>query len=252
MANVHEMMLLVSVRSASEAHAALAGGANWIDLKEPAVGALGAVDAEVARAVVAEIGAKCPLSAALGELREWQSSRSRDLVDVPTLKVMKLGLANCGEWPHWQDRWLDAFANCSARGKQLAAVVYADWHDACAPSPSDVLDCASRAGGKYLLIDTFYKQGLSSLEILGLDQVARLLHLARERGLTTVLAGSLRFNDLSSVAALAVDIVAIRGAACRGDRSSLLDTTLVGKFRSQLSDATRNVQDLNSCLTSVS
>ena len=39
------MRLLVSVRSADEVAAAMAGGADIIDAKEPARGSLGAVDA---------------------------------------------------------------------------------------------------------------------------------------------------------------------------------------------------------------
>ena len=37
------MRLLVSVRSAAEARAALSGGADIIDAKEPSLGSLGAV-----------------------------------------------------------------------------------------------------------------------------------------------------------------------------------------------------------------
>ena len=60
--------LLVSVRDVSEAAAALAGGADWIDLKEPFTGPLGAVDVETAEGVVECVAGRCQVSAALGEL----------------------------------------------------------------------------------------------------------------------------------------------------------------------------------------
>ena len=44
-------LLLASVRSAGEAQVAVAGGADLIDAKEPARGALGAVDADVVSAI---------------------------------------------------------------------------------------------------------------------------------------------------------------------------------------------------------
>ena len=46
------MRLLVSVRSEEEARAALAGGAEIIDAKEPSRGALGAVEIGVLREIV--------------------------------------------------------------------------------------------------------------------------------------------------------------------------------------------------------
>src|SRR5437016_5096196 len=62
--------LLVSVRSAAEAEAALAGGAQVIDVKEPLRGALGRADDAAIAAVVEAVAGRCPVSAALGELRE--------------------------------------------------------------------------------------------------------------------------------------------------------------------------------------
>ena len=49
------MQLLVSVRSAEEAAAALAGGADLIDAKDPAAGPLGPVSLERFREIVVEV-----------------------------------------------------------------------------------------------------------------------------------------------------------------------------------------------------
>src|SRR5438045_845951 len=62
------MELLVSVRSAAEAEAALEGGAAVIDVKEPANGPLGRADDETIAAVVRRVAGRRPVSAALGEL----------------------------------------------------------------------------------------------------------------------------------------------------------------------------------------
>src|SRR5438552_1913494 len=59
--------LLVSVRSADEVKAALAGGADLIDVKEPAKGPLAPAEAEVVAAVIDKVGGRVPVSAALGE-----------------------------------------------------------------------------------------------------------------------------------------------------------------------------------------
>ena len=61
------MRLLVSVASAVEASAALAGGADVIDAKDPLAGALGAVSADVLREIQAVVSSARPLTAALGD-----------------------------------------------------------------------------------------------------------------------------------------------------------------------------------------
>ena len=61
------MRLLVSVRAGHEVAAALAGGADIIDAKEPARGSLGPVAPEVLRAISARVPESVPLSVALGD-----------------------------------------------------------------------------------------------------------------------------------------------------------------------------------------
>jgi uncharacterized protein (UPF0264 family) len=68
--------LLVSVRSAAEAEAALAGGAGLIDVQEPGRGSLGRADAETVAAVLRAVAGRRPVSAALGELTEGGASPS--------------------------------------------------------------------------------------------------------------------------------------------------------------------------------
>src|SRR4029077_12704545 len=65
-----EMRLLVSVRGSVEARAAVAGGADVIDAKDPDRGPLGAVRADQLAAIRREVGAARPVSAALGDARD--------------------------------------------------------------------------------------------------------------------------------------------------------------------------------------
>ena len=86
--------LLVSVRSAEEARAALAGGADLIDIKEPAHGALGAADRAAMIAIVAAVAGHVPVSAALGELA---NPAQLDASLAGQIAFAKFGLAGCGE-----------------------------------------------------------------------------------------------------------------------------------------------------------
>ena len=70
------MRLLVSVRSAEEVSAALAGGADIIDAKEPARGSLGRVTPAVLSAIAACTPASVPLSVALGDCADLDTLRA--------------------------------------------------------------------------------------------------------------------------------------------------------------------------------
>ena len=70
------MRLLVSVRSAEEVSAALAGGADIIDAKEPARGSLGRVTPAVLSAIAARTPASVPFSVALGDCADLDTLRA--------------------------------------------------------------------------------------------------------------------------------------------------------------------------------
>src|SRR5688500_11033384 len=95
--------LLVSVRSAIEARAELAGGANLIDVKEPRRGALVAADAVVWREVEVAVAGGVPLSAALGEVADEPPADPRLL--GPTYRFAKIGLAYATVRRDWARNW---------------------------------------------------------------------------------------------------------------------------------------------------
>src|SRR5262245_33040885 len=95
--------LLVSVRSADEARAALAGGAAVIDVKEPDRGPLGRADARVWRDVRRVVPPTISVSVALGELPDWADQSSPAPSSFDGIAYRKLGLAGSGL--DWASRW---------------------------------------------------------------------------------------------------------------------------------------------------
>ncbi len=86
-----------------------------------------------------------PLSAALGELADWQSQPMPAL--PPHLQYAKLGLAGMASEPHWRSIWKQVRSEFDVlRGKPLewVAVAYADAERSGAPAVKDVLLAASR------------------------------------------------------------------------------------------------------------
>src|SRR4051812_42317194 len=99
--------LLVSVRSPEEALAALTGGADVIDVKEPDRGSLGAADPGTITDIARAVNGRAPVTAAVGELVDWKQfefvgprSSQHDAV-----LLFKFGLSFCEEIADWPVRW---------------------------------------------------------------------------------------------------------------------------------------------------
>ena len=185
--------LLVSVRSAAEAEAALAGGAAVIDVKEPKHGALGRAADAVLADVVRAVAGRAPVSAALGELRDRPDANLPS--SLPSLVYVKCGLARCAADPG--DGWrsaIDALAcavEASAPSCRMAVVAYADWRRAQAPTPDEVCTFVCQRPGWALLLDTWGKDGLTLLDWMSCVEVHRMGRVCRDAGVTIALAGSL-------------------------------------------------------------
>lgn len=233
--------LLVSVRSADEALAALAGGCDLIDLKDPTRGSLGAAEPAVIEAACAAVrsAGSAPVSAALGELWEWPLERATPPLD-PAVTLVKLGLSHCADEPAWPRRWRavrDRFDGAAGRPLGWMAVLYAD-AAAAGPCPELLLDLAATSGCRGVLVDTFLKDGRRLLDHVAPEELARWRRAAAGAGLTFAVAGSLRVADLSRIVEVAPDIVAVRGAACRSEeRTSEICSAAVREFGKALKAA---------------
>lgn len=222
--------LLVSVRDSHEALAALDGGADLIDVKEPRRGALGAADAEVVAEVVRVVEGRAPTSMALGELVDLaERIEERNAPSWPTTDFAKVGLAGCTRWQDWPQHWRAALDRLPAETERVA-VVYADWESCGAPEPYAVLRHGSEHGCAAVLVDTYDKARGALVDLWTPSYLARYLAAVRSERLLAVVAGSLQATTLASVAALRPDYVAVRGAACLGVRTGAIDPLRVRRL----------------------
>jgi uncharacterized protein (UPF0264 family) len=213
--------LLVSVRSAAEAEAALAGGADLIDVKEPGRGSLGRADDSVIEAVVRVVAGRKPVSAAMGEVRDFVP------VSGPEVHYRKWGFAGCGRQP--EQYWNRIVATNPARQTALAA--YADWERADAPRPEAVRELACRWQCGAFLLDTFLKDGSTLLDWMSYRELALLCESCLAGGLRVALAGALGHREIADLARLLPDWFAVRGAACaEGKRDGAIDQQQVRRL----------------------
>jgi hypothetical protein len=225
------MQLLVSVRDAREAIDALDGGAAIIDVKEPARGSLGAADPECWREVAQVIDGRVPISIALGELRDIQPDVGDDV--VPGVDYAKVGLAGCNARAGWFSRWQEVAGRM--QGTAPVAVVYADWKTCGSPPPDQILAAAKELGCPALLCDTHDKQSGGLFDHLDRDTLRSLSEAVRSEGMMFALAGSLNLQQLDSLMHFRPDYVAVRGAACAGNRLGTIQRDKVRAIVEQLS-----------------
>lgn len=238
----NRMQLLVSVVCVEEVSAAVAGGADIIDVKNPWEGSLGANFPHVIRLIRESTPPGVPVSAAIG--------------DVPNLPGMAAlaaaGAAGCGVQyvkvglmgPREPDDALRLLtAVCRAAREQdpavrIMAAAYADAHVVGSFPPMDLPALAEEAGADGCMLDTAVKKGGTLLSVLSTLELEGFVARCRSAGLLSALAGSLRVEDLPRVCELDPDIVGVRTAACRGDRvNGRIDREAVRRLKDRISAA---------------
>ena len=237
-------LLLVSVRSPEEANAALRGGADILDVKEPRRGSLGMADIEVIAAIARQLAdsnhdqiqraTPIPLSVALGEVHDWRNARS--IPPLPeAVTFAKLGLSHLAPHNNWSDEWLRVRHSFEERGTaQLnwVAVAYADADAATSPPIDDVLTAAIDTNCSGLLIDTFTKTGLTLTDCCHITSLAVLADRCHSAGLFLALAGRLTRESLPALNRIPADVLAIRSAACEAaTREGRVTEPAVADFR---------------------
>lgn len=230
------MQLLVSVRVEDEVAAALGGGADIIDAKDPSRGSLGPVSPEGLLAIATRVPATVALSAALGDFRSPDAVRTAvagaTLPSREAATYVKLGFA--GERSEAVVTSLIAAALQEAAGDTIVVpVAYADHDAAGSLRPEAILRATLAGGARAILIDTCIKDGRGLLDSIPLVRLRTLSTDARSAGLMLAVAGSLNLSALDRVADLA-DVIGVRGAACRGGREGRVDADLVRALRDRL------------------
>lgn len=229
---------LASVRSIAEAQTALAGGADIIDVKEPAAGALGAAQIGEIAAIVERVGGLRPVSATVGDLP------SRPDVVCPAVErtaaagvdIVKVGLFDRGV----NESLLRALAAYTVKGLRLVAVLFAD------RAPNwDLVPLLAQYGLYGIMLDTADKGGGSLRQRLSAPVLMQFVATARTHGLLAGLAGSLAPDDVEPLLALAPDYLGFRGALCAAAaRTRGLEASAVQHVRTLIPQACQDYKGL--------
>jgi uncharacterized protein (UPF0264 family) len=212
------MQLLVSVTDAEEATTAARAGADVIDVKDPAAGALGCPAPGVVRAVRAAIPPALPVSVALGD-GPWKTGEAADAAVCAVAEgatFVKLGLRSTSVAEAVVI--LDEVRMALPPETRLIVAGFADFARAGSPAPADLPRIAAVTGAHGCLLDTAIKDGRGLFAWMDPEALTGFVDACRASAILSALAGSLTQAALAAVAAIGPDIVGVRGAACDGDR----------------------------------
>ncbi|MEN3793903.1 (5-formylfuran-3-yl)methyl phosphate synthase [Fulvimarina sp. MAC3] len=220
---------LASVSGPDEALVALRGGADIIDLKNPADGPLGAVSPALIEATIAAVGGRRPVSAVAGNC-PMEPEAVRAAIE-PRLEAdfVKIGLFPAGIAA--SEAVVEAAADFSERSL-LIAVLFADQDPDFA-----ILDKLAQCGFSGVMLDTMEKGAGGLTRHLSSARLQDFVARGRERNLTVGLAGSLEVPDIPRLGPLAPDFLGFRGALTSGGRDAMLDERRVAEIAALIAGA---------------
>lgn len=202
---------LASVTSVAEALTARAAGAEIIDCKNPAQGALGALPHDVVRAIVDAIEGAVPVSATIGDLPPDPEAvcTATAAMAANGADFVKIGFFNGGN-PH---ATIAALGTLDLGTTKLVGLLLADRQP-----DFNLVPLMRAAGFAGVMLDTASKDGRALTGVMARTDIANFVALSRSAGLFAGLAGALRVEHIPSLAALNPDLLGFRGALCSGKR----------------------------------
>ena len=230
--------LLISVTSVNEAQIALECGADVIDLKDPAQGALGALPLELVAEIVTFVNAKDKserkiISATIGDLPMQQELL---LKHVLALSETKVDIIKIGFFKDSSDIFtdyqlcLDVLKSVCESGVKLIAVLFAEYE-----YPASFVTAIKNAGFFGVMFDTANKNGATFLDYFSLDELKEIANNVQVQGLLFGLAGSLHLKHVAMTKAIAPDYMGFRGGVCiNNQRRSKLDPEKIRAIRESI------------------
>lgn len=200
--------MLASVNSLAEALLVLSAEVDIIDLKQPALGALGALDIDTVKQIVEGIGGRCPVSATIGDL---------PMQPDPVFKAVKamaetgVDYIKIGFFPG--DDWQGTIKNLSSlagQNRALIAVLFAD-----AQPDLTIISLLKEAGFTGVMLDTMNKHKGPLTRQMTKMEIGQFVSQVKARKLLCGLAGSLRLDDIPALMPHQPDYLGFRGALCQ-------------------------------------
>jgi len=211
---------MISVVSAVEACEAMQGGAEILDVKNPAEGSLGAQPPQVIREIKNLSSGRAEVSAAIGDMPNLPGTAALAALGAATCGADYVKIGLFGPRDEAEARTLLREVQQAVQGFAISVIAagYADFQRAGTLNPDCLPRLAASAGIRGCLLDTAIKDGRSLFDFLDPKALRFMAEQAHTSGLLFGLAGALREEELPLVQDVGADIAGLRSAACRDDQ----------------------------------
>ena len=219
---------LASVTSEVEAQTCVALGADIIDAKNPATGALGALSVTTVRAICRSVSARVPVSATIGDLPADPEQMADAVCNTAAagVDIVKIGFCAGGA----VQAALRRLGNLALGRVCLVGVLFADQG-----AEMGLIRPMAEAGFSGVMLDTADKASGALPDIVGTTALTKFVETAHAYGVFAGLAGSLRVQHVPGLVPLGADILGFRGGLCRdAQRSNVIDQEAVRRVRSAI------------------
>jgi uncharacterized protein (UPF0264 family) len=219
---------------------AVEGGADIIDVKNPAEGALGANFPHVIREARKITPPELEVSATIGDVPNLPGTVSLAALGAAVCGVQYVKVGLLGTRTRRDAVFLlrEACRAVRAYGPstRIIAAAYADAHKVNALPPLLLPAVAAEAGADGCLLDTAVKSGGTLFTNLSDRRLRNFVSQCREAGLLCGLAGSLGAEDIPHVCGFGADLVGVRTAVCMGGRvNGIVDSLKVRHLKDLIS-----------------
>lgn len=221
--------MLASVNSLAEARLVLAEKVDIIDLKEPALGSLGALDIKVVKNCVAAVNGQCPVSATIGDL-PMQPELIFNAVNAMAetgVNYVKIGFFPNGDVTRVIEKLV-----LIAPHINLIAVLFADTNP-----DFTLIDRLDTTGFRGIMLDTLDKTKGPLTSMITTTEIERFVSHVKSMGIVCGLAGSLKLEDIPLLIPYQPDYLGFRGALCdQHQRAGRLNAQSVQKIKQTIAE----------------
>jgi len=217
--------LLASVTGESEARLCAELGADVIDAKNPAAGALGALPLATIRAIRVATPTHVPVSATVGDPVEDAGATAAAVASTAAtgVDIVKVGLSVAAKAPGT----LLHLGQLDLGRAQLVGVLLAD-----EGVDFSLISAARDAGFIGLMLDTADKTCGALPDLISARLLRAFVDAVHAAGMFAGLAGSLRACHVPELLALRPDVLGFRGGLCsQGTRTGAVDANAVRMLR---------------------
>lgn len=227
---------LASVDNLEDAITVSEHGADIIDLKDPSQGALGGLTIKSIHNIVDHLWEKSIVSATVGDLDADVSLILDSIEKVADTGVdyVKVGMFSQAHI----DKCLPTFEYHARRGIKIIAVLFADVNF----DIQQTVKICKKAHLTGVMMDTAGKNAGSLLLHRDVNELSNFIHTAKNLGLLTGLAGSLREKDIETLLPINPDYIGFRTALCKDlKRTERISADSVIRIRNSIPQALKAV-----------